>query len=125
MNTEIKVEVKTPAELLMEMLETGVLVDGFKVALEEDFKPLLIERFAKADFLPKVSFTIENAKALALLLVKAGYLEAETKLLGIFDVHESQNKWGKKVQYLTAKGDWLKTDAINAAVPNELDVAVG
>jgi len=128
MSTDVKVEVevvKTPAELLMEMLTVGVLAEGFNVALEDDFKPLLIEKYAKSEFLPKISFTIENGKAMASLLVKAGYLDAKTKLLSIFEVHESQTKWGKKVQYLTPLGDWLKTDGLAAAVPNELDVAVG
>jgi len=116
---------KTPAELLMNMLEAESLTEGFKIALEEDFKPLLIERFAKPEFLPKISFTVEKGKEMFLLLDKAGYLEVKTPLLGLFEVHESTSKWGKKVQYLTTKGDWLKTDAIKATVPNELDVVAG
>ena len=60
MSTGITVETKTPAELLMNMLEKGSLVEGFKIALEEDFKPLLVERFAKPEFLPKISFTVEK-----------------------------------------------------------------
>ena len=121
-NTEVT---KTPAELLMEMLEAGTMTEGFKVVLEEDFKPLLIEKYAKSEFLPKVSFTIENGKAMFVMLDKAGYLEAKTPLLGLFEVNESQTKWGKKVQYLTTKGDWLKTDALNTVIPNELDVVAG
>ena len=122
---EVEVVVKTPAEILMELLTVGVLPEGFIVPLEEDFKPLLVNQFAKSEFLPKISFTVENAKALALVLVKAGYLNADVLLLSLFDVNESQTKWGKKVQYLTPKGDWLRTDAITAAVPNALDVRVG
>ena len=116
---------KTPAEILMELLAAGSITEGFKVVLEEDFKPLLIEKYAKSEFLPRVSFTIENGKALFVMLDKAGYLEAKTPLLGLFEVNESQTKWGKKVQYLTTKGDWLKTDALNTVVPNELDVVAG
>lgn len=117
--------VKTPAELLMEMLAAGSITEGFKIPLEEDFKPLLIEKYAKSEFLPKVSFTIENGKAMFVMLDKAGYLEAKTPLLGLFEVNESQSKWGKRLQYLTPKGDWLKTDAINTTIPNELDVVAG
>ena len=126
MSTEVKVEVeKTPAELLMELLTVGSLPEGFLVPLEEDFKPLLVQRFGKSEYFPKISFTAENAKALATVLVKANYLDPKTKMLALFEENVSQNKWGKKVSYLTPIGDWLKTDALNTVVPNALDVTVG
>ena len=125
MTTTKKEEMKTPAEKLMELLTVGSLPEGFLIPLEEDFKPLLVEKYAKTEYLPRVSFTIENGKAMAAMLAKAGYLDVKTRLLEIFEVNESQTKWGKKLQYLTPKGDWLKTDALNTVVPNELDVTVG
>ncbi len=117
--------VKTPAEILLGLLEEGTKVEGFKVPLEDEFKAIFIAKFVKEEFLPKLSFTIENGKKLFKLLDKSGYLDAGTPLLGLFELHESQTKYNKKVQYLTPKGDWLKTDLINTAVPSELDVVAG
>ncbi len=120
-----KTEVKTPAEILVGLLEEGNLVEGFKVPLEDEFKAIFVGKYAKSEFLPKISFTVENGKKLFKLLDKSGYLDAGTPLLGLFELNESQSKWGKKVQYLTPKGEWLNTAEIAAAIPSELDVVAG
>ncbi len=115
----------TPAEILVGLLEEGNLVEGFKVPLEDEFKAIFVGKYAKSEFLPKISFTVENGKKLFKLLDKSGYLDAGTPLLGLFELNESQSKWGKKVQYLTPKGEWLNTAEIAAAIPSELDVVAG
>ncbi len=125
MPTKTTVKTTTPAEMLLALLEEGNLVEGFKVPLEDEFKAIFITKYAKEEFLPKISFTVENGKKLFKLLDKSGYLDAGTPLLGLFELHESQTKYNKKIQYLTPKGEWLKTDAISAAVPSGLDVVAG
>ena len=116
----------TPAELLQAALEATDTPEGFVVPLEEEFKPALVTRYAKEDFLPKISFTIENGKNLFKMLFDTGYIVEGTALLELFELHESQTKWNKKVQYLTPRGDWLKTTGLNTAtIPSELDVVAG
>jgi ATP-dependent phosphoenolpyruvate carboxykinase len=116
-----KVE-KTPEELLMELLQADEIGEGFRHPLLDEFKALLVTKYAKEKYLPRISFTIENGKKIFLLLDKSKYLEKDTSLLVIFDLQVARDKYGKELQYLTPKGDWLKMDNVKAAVPNELDL---